>query len=258
MPIKLITWNIQCGRDDGPRHNGWGRRKDALASVLQRERPEVLCVQEALPEQLAFLDRVMSGHDRVGHGRDGGSAGEHCAIYFDRSRLALEDSRTFWLGEQPDTGGHSWDGPLQRIVTWARLTDRRSGESFRVYNTHFPLNPAGRRKSAELLLSRIADVCEPMTIVGDFNCGPRSGVWRSFYAAGLKNTEAAVRASASATFRLWKFGIACLDGVFACDAWRVVEHRVLRDPVGAVFPSDHFGVAVRIQNSKVAQLPASP
>lgn len=247
MPLKLITWNIQFGHDHGPLHNGWKDRKAALAHVLEREQPEVLCVQEALPGQLAFLDRVLSGHDRVGVGRDGGKAGEHCAIYFDRKRLEVTDTRTFWLSEQPETGGPSWDGHLQRIVTWARLADRRHGHAFRVFNTHFPLNPAGRAKSAKLLVDRLADVVEPVVLAGDFNCGPRSGVWRSFHEAGLHNAEAAARGKAGTpTFRLWKFGIACLDGVFACQSWQVHEHQVLKDPVQSVYPSDHYGVSVKI------------
>lgn len=248
LPISLITWNIQFGHDNGMLHNGWSQRKRALAHVLEREQPEVLCVQEALPGQLSYLDRIMSGHDRVGLGRDAeGAAGEHCAIFFDRKRLELLETRTFWLSDRSDSSGHTWDGHLKRICTWARLADRRHDRPFHVYNTHFPLSPSGRRKSAQLILDRIAQVREPKVLAGDFNCGPRSTVWKSFSAAGLRHAETVTGGGrASPTFRVWKFGVACLDGVFACPDWSVVEHRVLRDPVERVYPSDHYGVAVRL------------
>jgi endonuclease/exonuclease/phosphatase family metal-dependent hydrolase len=250
LPLKLITWNIQFGHDHGLLQNGWKDRKAALAHVLERERPDVLCVQEALPGQLAFLDRVLSGHDRVGNGRDGGQIGEHCAIYFDRTRLQVEETQTFWLSDRPDTHGSTWDGHLQRIVTWAKLSDRRHGKPFRVFNTHFPLTPSGRRKSAQLLVDRMAEVREPVVLAGDFNCGPKSSVWRSFHDLGLSNAEAAAgREPGTATFRLWKFGIACLDGVFACKNWQVREHQVLKDPVRSVYPSDHYGVAVKLAHA---------
>lgn len=251
MPLKLITWNIQFGHDDGLLHNGWADRKRALAHVLEREQPDVLCVQEALPGQLAFLDRVMTGHDRVGLGRDdSGRAGEHCAIYFDRKRLGLSETRTFWLSDRPDDSGATWDGHLHRICTWARLADRKNGRTFRVYNTHFPLRPHGRVKSANLILDRIRDVGDPLVLAGDFNCGPRSTVWKSFHSAGLRHAEALTGTpKASPTFRLWKFGVACLDGVFACPGWKVMDHRVLREPVARVYPSDHYGLAVRLAHA---------
>lgn len=248
MPLSLITWNIQCGHDRGLLHNGWSERKRALARVLEREQPEVLCVQEALPGQLAYLDRVMSGHDRVGLGRDeGGQSGEHCAIYFDRKRLAVDETRTFWLSDRPDAGTHTWDGHLKRICTWARFADRKHGRAFRVYNTHFPLRPSGRVKSARLLLERIAGVDDPVLLTGDFNCGPRSTVWQSFHQAGLRHAESAHGvARPTATFRWWRFGVATLDGVFACPGWKVVDHRVLQDRVDSVYPSDHYGLAVKL------------
>ena len=251
MPINLITWNIQCGHDSGLGENGWGRRKQALAHVLEREKPDVLCIQEALPSQLAFLDGVMAGYDRVGLGRDAnGTEGEHCAIYFERKRIELVESRTFWLSDRPDSSDATWDGHLNRICTWARFADRKHGRTFRVYNTHFPLRASGRVKSARLLLDRISEASEPKILAGDFNCGPRSSVWGSFSAAGLRHAEtAAGRPRPSATFRLWKFGVACLDGIFACPGWNVVGHRVLREPVGAVYPSDHYGVAVQLAHA---------
>lgn len=254
LSISLITWNIQFGHDHGLLHNGWSDRKRALAHVLEREQPELLCVQEALPGQLTFLDRVMSGHDRVGLGRDAnGAAGEHCAIYFDRRRMELLDSRTFWLSDQPDSSGATWDGHLQRICTWARLADRHHGRPFRVYNTHLPLLPSGRVKSARLILDRISEAREPLVLAGDFNCGPRSPVWGSFLAAGLRHAETAMGSRrATPTFRVWRFGVACLDGVFACPGWNVVDHRVLRDPVERVYPSDHYGVAVRLAHGAAA------
>lgn len=248
MSLNLITWNIQFGHDEGKGHNGWKHRKRALAHVLEREQPEVLCVQEALPNQLAYIDRVLSGHDRVGLGRDAeGTSGEHCAIYYDRKRLVLKETRTFWLSDAPDSSGASWDGRMQRICTWARFEDRVHGRVFRVYNTHFPLSPAGRVKAARLILDRIAGVTDSIVLAGDFNCGPRSTVWKSFGQAGLRHAESLTgRVKPTPTFRLWKFDIACLDGVFACPGWHVVEHRVLRDPVEKVYPSDHYGLAVRL------------
>src|SRR5690348_9636649 len=82
--IRVLTWNIHCGQDGGPRWKrfDWPRRTRALAAALLPARADVLCVQEARAEQVAFLENLLPTHRRAGVGRGGGSAGEHCAIYF--------------------------------------------------------------------------------------------------------------------------------------------------------------------------------
>ena len=58
----------------------------ALEHVLQATAPEILCVQEALDDQVSNLANLLSGYGRVGVGRDDGrSAGEFCAVFFDRA-----------------------------------------------------------------------------------------------------------------------------------------------------------------------------
>src|SRR5258708_1658567 len=82
--IRVLTWNILCGQDDGPpwEQHQWPARKAALAQALREAQPDILLVQEARSGQLAFLDESLPGYRRVGVGRDDGkSGGEHCAVY---------------------------------------------------------------------------------------------------------------------------------------------------------------------------------
>src|SRR5262249_9807810 len=88
--IRVVTWNIHCGQDDGPLWTqfDWPARKLSLRSAVEQVGPDVLCVQEARPEQVAFLEEALPGHHRVGVGRDDGrDSGEHCAIYYNRERF---------------------------------------------------------------------------------------------------------------------------------------------------------------------------
>src|SRR5207244_12543354 len=108
--------------------------KQALRVALDQARPDIRCVQDATPEQVAFLEETLPGHRRVGVGRDGESGGEHCAIYFNRQRFAEIGGSTFWLEEPIDQprAGSALD--VTRICTWARLRDRGSRRSVRVYD----------------------------------------------------------------------------------------------------------------------------
>ncbi len=125
--IRVVTWNIHCGQDGGPRWKrfNWSRRKAALAAALRDTDADVVCVQEARVEQVAFLESLLPTHRRAGVGRGGEMVGEHCAIFFSRDRFTLLDSGTFWLKEPCDVPGCGSLLGLSRICTWVRLRDGR-------------------------------------------------------------------------------------------------------------------------------------
>jgi len=120
--LKVLTWNIRVGRDQGLNKNAWPRRKHLFRQVLQAEKPAIFCAQEALQGQLAYLQEALPHHGRVGVGRDDGKAeGEHCAIFYDRRRLKLVQSGSFWLSETPEQPSSTWNrrGARWKIWSWS-------------------------------------------------------------------------------------------------------------------------------------------
>src|SRR5262245_2585501 len=99
--IRVVTWNIHCGQDDGPpwKQFNWSVRKHSLRAALDQIQPDIFCVQEATPDQVAFIEEVLPDHQRAGVGRDGQVGGEHCAIYFRLQRFEKIGGDTFWLEE---------------------------------------------------------------------------------------------------------------------------------------------------------------
>jgi endonuclease/exonuclease/phosphatase family metal-dependent hydrolase len=246
--IRVLTWNILVGTDHGMwwRRKGWPVRKTALKTALADANPDILCVQEALDEQLKFLDEVLPGHRRVGVGRDDGkSAGEHCAIFFDTARFQALDSGTFWLHEPVDRPPeHTYWGP-KRICSWVRLEDRQSGQSFRVYNTHNYLTEQARVRAVRIILQRIdkGNPAEPVIVTGDFNAPPEARDRRLFESAGLSASAhlAAVPAE-SATYQFYGIPLRSLDEILVNGRWQVLNRRILDVKPDNTFPSDHFGV----------------
>ena len=55
--IRIVTWNILHGTEHGAPWNrcGWPVRKAALERALRETAPDILCVQEALNEQVTEL-----------------------------------------------------------------------------------------------------------------------------------------------------------------------------------------------------------
>ncbi len=175
--IRVVTWNILHGGEGGTPWSryGWPVRKDALRAALEAAKPDILCVQEALPEQVESVAGMLPGHRRVGVGRDDGrSSGEHCAIYFDPTRFEELGGGTFWLEEPTDSPPTSTLLGPKRICTWVRLRDGRSGQCLRVYNVHSYLTESARIRAVRLVLDRIAsgDPNDAVVVAGDFNATP--------------------------------------------------------------------------------------
>ncbi len=70
------------------------------------------------------------------------TAGEYSAIWFRRSRFQVLESDTFWLFESSDRPEPGWDASLPRIVTWAKLHDLYTDQTF---STTTPTSTAGER-----------------------------------------------------------------------------------------------------------------
>jgi endonuclease/exonuclease/phosphatase family metal-dependent hydrolase len=245
--IRVVTWNVLCGQEDGPfwRRSNWAVRKQALGTAVREIQPDILCVQEARPGQVAFLEKVLLNHHRVGVGRDDGAgAGEHCAIFFDRERFEEIGGGTFWLEQPTDQAIEAPPFSPRRICTWVRLRDRESGRTVRVYNTHLYLTEGARQSAARIILERMAagDPTDAVILTGDFNAPPNS-TRRLFAGAELVTSAAATgQPTDTATWHFYGIPLRCLDAVFVNASWRVNNHRILATNPAHTFPSDHFGV----------------
>jgi endonuclease/exonuclease/phosphatase family metal-dependent hydrolase len=250
--IRVVTWNIHCGAGEGPpwKRFDWPVRTHALRAAIDQAGPDLLCVQEAVAEQVAFLEEALPGHRRVGVGREGGSAGEHCAIYFNRHRFEEVDGGTFWLEEPVDQPRPGSALDVKRICTWVRLRDRDSGRVLRVYNTHLYLTEKPRREAARLILAHVAagDPDDAVVLTGDFNAPPAAPSRRLFARAGLSDSaERAGRPGGARTFQLYGIPLRSLDAVLVGPGWRARNHHILDVKPGNTFPSDHFGVLADLE-----------
>ena len=245
VTMNVITWNIQNKNADA-----WPLRRISLRAVLDSAKPEVLGVQEAWIEQVTCLRKILPGHDYAGVGRDDGKRqGEQCGIFYDRHRLELLETSTFWLSDTPDRPSITWGHDHVRICTWCRLRDTERGERFFVFNTHLPLVADARVNAARLIVERIRDIArgDPTLLVGDFNSTPGSVPWSVIQNAGLVSAQTAAGETAQAPTH-HRRGVpgACIDAIFVTDEWRVAGFRVITGKGGDVYPSDHFPVEAKV------------
>jgi endonuclease/exonuclease/phosphatase family metal-dependent hydrolase len=246
--IRFITWNILHGADDGAPWTrfGWPVRRTALESALNSTVPDILCVQEALDEQVSDLAQLLVGYGQVGVGRDDGrSGGEFCAVYFDRARFEELDGGTFWLEEPADLPPKDTRFGPKRICTWVRLRDRQNGRALRAYNIHLYLTESARLEAVRIILARMTqgDPTDAVLVAGDFNAPPKTPDRLLFASAGLMSSDGMTGdPPGAATYQFYGIRLRSLDDVLVNRKVQVKARRVLDLKPENTFPSDHFGV----------------
>lgn len=171
--LKVMSFNIRLNVESD-QDNAWPERKEEALALLEYYHPDVLGVQEALPEQMKDMKSGLKNYDFVGVGRDDGKEkGEFSAIFFDTQKLQISKSGTFWLSETPEKPSKGWDAALNRICTYAIFKDLKSKKEFLAMNIHFDhVGNVARVKSSELILKKAKELNPknlPLVLTGDFN-----------------------------------------------------------------------------------------
>ena len=173
--LKVMSFNIRnAGAKDG--ENSWPQRREAVAAMLRSERPDVFGIQEAYPEQEAFILENCPEYKGFGVGRDDGKdAGERMSVFYRTDVLELLDGGTWWLSETPDVPSVGWDAKYPRTATWAKLRERSSGREFYFVNTHLDHRGVeARKRGLSMVVDRVEEMTPgvPLIFTGDFNVEP--------------------------------------------------------------------------------------
>jgi len=261
-PLRVMTFNLRFDTpSDGP--NAWPHRRDWVAALVRFHAPDVLGVQEALASMLADLDARLPGFRRIGVGRaDGRNGGEFSAILYRADRLEVLDSGTFWLSPTPEVpGSKGWDAAIERVATWARFRDRRTGCRYVHLNTHFDhIGEQARQESARLIRHRLATLADglPVVVTGDLNADPGSTPYRILTSDTVGGGVAPLRdafdtsqtghygpTSTWTEFRAIEPGRR-IDYVLVSADIPVLLHGILPDSWDGRFPSDHLPVLAAV------------
>lgn len=244
--MRALTFNVRTAlASDGA--DAWPARRDHAASLLRFHAPDVVGLQEAVPDQLDDL-RARLDYEWVGSPRSEGD--EHTPVGYDPGRFALLEADTFWLSRSPETESVGWDGAHPRIATWARLRERDGDEEWLVVSTHLDHEGGvARERGAELLAERVPPLTEgaPAVLLGDLNCTPASPPYRALVGDGTGPfRDARVRSpfhhGPDGTVHGFT-GTAGerIDYVLVRGA-DVERHATLTDHLDGRYPSDHFPV----------------
>ncbi|XZF14130.1 endonuclease/exonuclease/phosphatase family protein [Chitinophagaceae bacterium MMS25-I14] len=259
--LNVMTFNLRYN-NPGDSLNSWPYRKDNVASEILFHDVNLLGVQEGLSDQVADLDERLPQFKHFGVGRDDGKTkGEYSAIFYDTTRLQWQDGATFWLSQTPETpGSRGWDAVCNRIVTWCRFKDKKSGKIFFAFNTHFDhMGKVARAESAKLLLKRVKDIAgkNPVIVTGDFNAIPSdepiqmiADVNNPEHLTDSKKLSKTPHYGPSGTFNAFhtkETSDEPIDHIFIKNKVSVYRHATISESWQGRFSSDHFPVFATVE-----------
>lgn len=257
--LKVMTYNIRLSLDSD-KENSWNNRKNETMALMSYYHPDYFGVQEAVPQQMTDIKTTLTDYDYVGVGRDDGkNQGEYSAIFYDKNKLEVIKSGTFWLSETPEKPSKGWDAAYNRVCTYAFFKIKKTGKQFLAMNLHFDhVGDVARVNSAKLILEKIKELNPknlPLTLTGDFNLTDdkepikimSKELTDSFYHSkkphyGPKGTWQNFDINTPSTERL--------DYVFV-KGFDVLSNRTINDRrENLLYPSDHFPVLTEINFKK--------
>lgn len=251
--LKVMTYNLRLDIASD-KENAWPHRKEFLSSQILFLEPDILGVQEARPNQVEDLKASLKNYEFIGKGRDGGQEGEHAGIYYNTTKLSVEQEHTFWLSKTPDVVSKGWDSAYPRVCTYGLFTSKGSKQKIWVFNTHLDhVGEVAQKEGMQLILDKIKDVNTqnyPVIIMGDFNVEPNSEVVKILKTQLSDSREKAeVVFGPEGTFNAFKYEVPVtrrIDYIMVSEGIKVEKYATLSSAIDLRFPSDHFPVFVKL------------
>ncbi|SCM55998.1 putative protein {ECO:0000313/EMBL:CEA15417,1} [Petrimonas mucosa] len=258
--LIIASYNLRMDTpSDG--ENSWSHRKEMVKELIRFYDFDIVGTQEGFKHMLDDI-LELGNYAYVGVGRDDGQdAGEHSAILYRKDRFEVLESGNFWYSETPEVPGKGWDAVCcNRICSWAKFKERRTGTSFFVFNSHFDHQGKEARKNSSLLLIRkIKEIAGDATVfvTGDFNAVPDAEPIRLIHESGLlldsyEVTEEPPYGTVG-TFNSYRLDSPVknrIDYIWVTHNVKVKKYGVLNDLPYFRFPSDHFPVMIKAEIPK--------
>lgn len=235
--LKVATYNIQMAPK--PTDIYWQTRKDAAKDLLAYYKFDIWGSQETFLHQIQYV--LPEGYDFVGVGRDDGKTqGEYSPVCYNKNKLQLLDSGTFWISETPEKVSKGWDAMCRRVCSWGQFKDKKTGKIFFFFNTHLDhRGEKARIEGVKLLMKKVKEISKGQTyfLTGDFNITPEHKALKPMFASKdfihVRDVCTTKPYGPDATYHAYTgIPFAFIDYIFASPNVKVLDYRVVTDRIG--------------------------
>ena len=221
--LKVISYNIRNGESkDGT--NSWMYRYAATAEMIQDQKADVMGIQEALPDQIRFIEQNF---------KDLRWTGDFATILWNKKTVTLQKSGSF------------------DVATWALFKDKETGRKFYAVNVDIEKTPAADQKA---VIAQILEKTEalnkeslPVVMTGGFYSKPGTATLADIEAKMTNARKSAEKTDNTGTYNNWGKTSEILDHIYysgfsACPEYQTVTKKY----ADRKFISDHFPLMVQL------------
>jgi len=255
-----MSFNLRLNLEaDG--ENAWPYRKDFVVSLIKSYNPDLLGVQEALPEMCDYLIRNLNiSYEFWGRGRAANGSDEASALFFKRNEWKKLDGGHFWLSETPYVPGSMLANvSLPRIVSWVKLMRNADKKTYFYFNTHYAYeNEEVRFQETLIYQQQLKNITKKdyltqekkLILSGDFNALPNETcieMWTNHTFTNLQDSINAIEQDPEVdygTFHAWsgKANGTRIDYIMVSDDFDLIDYKIIHDTRNGRYPSDHFPI----------------
>lgn len=186
--MKLVTYNLRCMyRGDGI--NSFVHRGGLILDTIKEKKPDIICCQEAVPENVAFLRRYLApDYTVLFTQREKDLTGEGLAVAYRQDKCSLYGLEVLWLSPTPNQIATKFPGQSKhsRICQKLWFKNEKTGNSFKLYNLHLEeLSEDVRVQQMALAMDWAERETVPAILLGDLNSTPNGKLWNSIRERGF-------------------------------------------------------------------------
>lgn len=252
--VHVISFNIRYATA-ADSENQWELRKQEVVAFIKQEQPDFLGIQEALPQQLDYLDNNLKAYNFIGHGRDGiNTNSEATPIFFRKHKYELLRSEVFWFSPTPGEPSKGWDAALPRVAVYGAFKEINSADTIHVINTHFDHAGSEARLRSAKQLMHWTDLNlranEKLILMGDLNCEPDSEPIQLLKQVMTDTYDKGKTTGISGTFTAFdttRTAIPRIDYIFTKGFHVTASGITAQKRANGLYLSDHFPVWAKMK-----------
>ncbi|MGQ9483532.1 MAG: endonuclease/exonuclease/phosphatase family protein [Desulfosoma sp.] len=246
--MRVMTFNLRFENDqDG--QNSWIYRREWVATIVRRYRPDVLGTQEGRWSMLQYLAHALEDYAIHAPQRVLDDTCQYPTLFLRKDWGTVVDGAEFWLSLTPQVHrSKDWDSAFPRMMSWAEVQETGTGTKLWISVTHLDhVGARARVEQARILARWVQEHPGAHIVMGDFNDGPESPVHRLLTDAyvGLQDSWLLAgkgEGEAEKTHHGFS-GVpqkSRMDWILVSRQFDVREAHIVRDHFEGRYPSDHF------------------
>ena len=250
MELKVISFNIRCAND--PDGHSIPERAPRLAKVTSPFDADIIGFQEYKPAWEKLIDEIYGDEYYIFNKYRCADKPESAPILWKKDKFKLLGKGYFWLSDTPEEESKGWDERYncKRMCEYVILEPKDGSSPFTVMNTHFGFGDSCQTNSARLIYEYSKKISEfPTFVTGDFNMRPDSVGYEEItkYFTDVNAVTVKDKRNTFHGYVPQKHLDEHIDYCFVDKSVKPVSWELIDETVDGKFPSDHYGIFIRLE-----------